>query len=1005
LADFVQRNRFLPPLNSLTFLELSLSILADFACSRGFAESIFPANCPNIVAEPKLIEIPAIPVALASSLPVFSTAVKQVSIGQSHVLLLTHTGDVYSLGSASNLQLGTGAKNNVRVPRLILSGKEVYSIACGRYHSLAVSHYGIVYSWGCSESGQCGQGNLDSEVFPKIISSLLTTVVGSLAAGSHHSIALSSITHSSISPDVSNFAAIEAEELKLKQDLLFDFPNGLKTAHLVQVAVERKNIIAAIAEKLRKEREEQATVTAEVKKMIGNTQEMSREIAKLGPSSSRETNEPEKRENVSFSKGAAFRKLIAEEEEEENQANLSSLLAASKEKSLLEAPTAATSSNHDSSLNILSLSNIDSAAQTILKATASHRALGGEEPDYEAYKNNRASVTEKLNLPKLNSGPSSRVPSAVHSHKLHQESKEFSHDASLPTLNDFSPEKALDSRRNLAHSASTPFIKSHNSRALSSSHSNSQLIASNRSAARLTSATATSRTNAAASFAPLAPRIEFIETTSNALAKVKNFIQTQPVSAQPQFTQVILKLKQDYNNIKAQVKSKELQVKKLNHELTLSRPNSEEQSTEMNLTDRLKDLHMKLVTLSTRLAEAEENRGNYELYIIRMKEEDLLLSKQSDQLKHSILELERQIAKAERNYNKLLQQSQTVQEEINKFSSDIHNFQDFSNKTVEDYRKVLAASVNQSRYAEKLQNNREKKLDSIKQAALDNLQSEVEALNESSAQYKAQLAEWTIKVEEYDKQFRIIAAVTGSNNAENITAKYYTNKQITDQIHQEIAEKEKRLAQLKENIEFASTTLKQLADQSTPTRWRDIIQIENSIGDKQQLLTRRTEESATWNSKLTQFLEGMQNMTKNAKRVLQQQANSEEEMFEEKELSSPTTQSPELRSGSNAFAGQVDIETRETVTKLLGTLQHAILRLNSTKEERQKVQKQRAELEKQWNDMKKRDAAASYFEKSAQGTPQHEAVGAENEITSSHTMPIEIPTLEELTQQPAAAST
>ena len=46
---------------------------------------------------------------------------------------------------------------------------------------------------------------------------------------------------------------------------------------------------------------------------------------------------------------------------------------------------------------------------------------------------------------------------------------------------------------------------------------------------------------------------------------------------------------------------------------------------------------LQLVTLNTRLVEAEENKKNYELYILRMKEEDVQLSKQIDHLRNLVV--------------------------------------------------------------------------------------------------------------------------------------------------------------------------------------------------------------------------------------------------------------------------------------------------------------------------------------------------------------------------------
>jgi len=54
-------------------------------------------------------------------------------------MITTDTGDVYTLGNGSMGQLGHGTRANVRLPRLVLKGKEIAQIAAGRYHSMAVT--------------------------------------------------------------------------------------------------------------------------------------------------------------------------------------------------------------------------------------------------------------------------------------------------------------------------------------------------------------------------------------------------------------------------------------------------------------------------------------------------------------------------------------------------------------------------------------------------------------------------------------------------------------------------------------------------------------------------------------------------------------------------------------------------------------------------------------------------------------------------------------------------
>jgi alpha-tubulin suppressor-like RCC1 family protein len=117
-------------------------------------------------------------------------SIKQVACGQSHILALTDSGDVYSFGNGSMMQLGHGAKTNVRLPRLVLRGKDIHAIATGRYHSMAVTGSGVLYTWGCGESGQLAHSTLDGESFPRLVNAILPNVVGQIACGEHHSFCL-----------------------------------------------------------------------------------------------------------------------------------------------------------------------------------------------------------------------------------------------------------------------------------------------------------------------------------------------------------------------------------------------------------------------------------------------------------------------------------------------------------------------------------------------------------------------------------------------------------------------------------------------------------------------------------------------------------------------------------------------------------------------------------------------------------------------------------------------
>ena len=84
--------------------------------------------------------------------------ITHISCGANHILLLSNTGCVYSLGLGSRGQLGHGDILERKEPAIIeaLAGVGMKMVACGSWHSLALSIYGDVYSWGWNEHGQLG---------------------------------------------------------------------------------------------------------------------------------------------------------------------------------------------------------------------------------------------------------------------------------------------------------------------------------------------------------------------------------------------------------------------------------------------------------------------------------------------------------------------------------------------------------------------------------------------------------------------------------------------------------------------------------------------------------------------------------------------------------------------------------------------------------------------------------------------------------------------------------
>ena len=117
----------------------------------------------------------------------------QVAFGAKHTVALTHTGEVYTLGSGECGQLGHGNTSSCDQPKLVqtLANRAVAQVACGKAHTLALTAEGDIYSWGAADDGQLGIGRTSPSFVPRYLSALQGTPIAMIASGAAHCAALS----------------------------------------------------------------------------------------------------------------------------------------------------------------------------------------------------------------------------------------------------------------------------------------------------------------------------------------------------------------------------------------------------------------------------------------------------------------------------------------------------------------------------------------------------------------------------------------------------------------------------------------------------------------------------------------------------------------------------------------------------------------------------------------------------------------------------------------------
>mmetsp|Transcript_11966 Transcript_11966/g.28013 ORF Transcript_11966/g.28013 Transcript_11966/m.28013 type:complete len:694 (+) Transcript_11966:160-2241(+) len=161
--------------------------VAQVACGKSHAVMITVGGAALLLTEPSGSTEATRAEVLASRgtpvpLPLPLCAVR-VSCGDTHTLITTDAGVVFSFGSGSCGQLGLGAVSSVKTPTRVqgLSNVQVCDVAAGSMHSCAVTTFGNIFVWGDNSHSQLGDGTILTRPTPYLLQAVESVAAVSAA--------------------------------------------------------------------------------------------------------------------------------------------------------------------------------------------------------------------------------------------------------------------------------------------------------------------------------------------------------------------------------------------------------------------------------------------------------------------------------------------------------------------------------------------------------------------------------------------------------------------------------------------------------------------------------------------------------------------------------------------------------------------------------------------------------------------------------------------------------
>lgn len=807
--------------------------------------------------------------------------IKQVACGQSHILALSTTGQVYAWGASDYGQVGWGMHGGCSGPRLVLDGCDIAQVAAGKYHSVALSTAGLLWSWGCGENGQLGHGTDENVLIPKPIKHIEGKVVGHVACGEHHTTAMTAAPWSTASADIAPVTEQLAKEYreKLKSYKLTDSSLKYERRERKADGYDKERADKQSIPEILSEDAVQQTVERRVKALNSMLEQYGGQLAvAVPPDADKDANQ----------RGGYDRPHVP-----------SSVLASSSSSSSLG------SSNEgafDPDQSILDFRMAQHPGLRLPLSNSISMAVGNGPSQSNGMipsTFNGATVQSYVLADIYDSSlsPATATPSGQQGSALTLYSEPSTSQANGQRANDTNT--VLGGGGNVGGGNRLPISKSHSTAELllpsikkgsgnvgvgpnpltSAPSKTHRGLAPSSSLAATLPASSGEGTNKHGIPHALVERLSasvaqthevrgnFFKTTARMVTDMTQTVQDKGEQAQQRelkrLVRHMFEARKEYDRLVAEANTKSKEVDALKQELALLRQRkAAADAFDKECVERVKELEMQLNTVTIKIGETEENRSNYITNISHLKEEHFENVNQLKQLRQSVAQCANLMRKVALVKQKADVDRYDAEKQVGEFRDDIREYNDFINGQLAKFESILNVV---RAHNEKRRRIREQQKEAERKKREEEMAADEEKLATKQAECKehaATLIAKDMKLSFYEDSFAKIVAATGLVNEADITAKFHFNSKIREQLQEDIKERTERIAELEREERRLRQVLADAVAAHTEKRWKDVDKAEEEKRVASHKSGRVKEYAGEMWQKLALVQEGILSLTK-----------------------------------------------------------------------------------------------------------------------------------------------